>query len=51
MLREAGVTTGILPLIECHSPVAGTVACMKEVSEGRADFTGIDSNYGYIARK
>lgn len=42
---------GIFPLIECNEPVAGAITCLKEISEGRADFTGIDSNLGYIARQ
>lgn len=50
LTRVAGITTGIYPLIECRDPVANTVACLNDISNGRADFTGIDSNYGFIAR-
>ncbi|XP_055312827.1 transferrin-like [Sitodiplosis mosellana] len=51
VLHTAGVTTGIFPLIECNEPVAGgAISCLEEVNEGRADFTGIDSSLGYIAR-
>lgn len=51
IIRVAAMTTGIYPLIECQEPVAGGINCLKEVSEGRASFTGIDGNLGYIARQ
>ena len=39
-------------MIECNEPVAGgAISCLKEVNEGRADFAGIDSSLGYIARQ
>lgn len=50
-IRAAGITTHVYPMIECQKPVADTITCLKEVREGRADFTGIDSNFGYIARQ
>lgn len=51
IIRTAGITTGIYPLIECQEPVAGAISCLKEVSEGRASFTLIDGNLGYVARE
>lgn len=51
VIQTAGITTGVFPLIECMEPVANAVSCLKEVNEGRADFTTIDSNFGYIARQ
>lgn len=48
----AGITTGVYPVIECKEPVnQNSIGCIKEVNEGRADFTVIDSNFGYIARR
>lgn len=52
VIRAAGLTAGVYPLIECQDPVVfGTLGCLKAVDEGKADFTVIDSNYGYIARR
>lgn len=51
VIRMAGVTTGIRPEIVCNAPVYDAVTCLSEVAAGRADFVGIDSNYGFIARK
>lgn len=52
MIRAAGLTTGVYPSLECQNPVVmGTLGCLNEVHEGRADFTVIDSNYGYIAKR
>lgn len=51
LIHTAGVTAGVFPLIECNEPVAGAITCLKEINEGRADFTGIDSSLGYIARQ
>lgn len=45
------INIGIFPTIECTEPVGSAIACLKEVNEGRADFTGIDSSLGYIARQ
>lgn len=50
-MRTAGITTGAYPLIECRDPSPDTVACLNDVNKGRADFTGIDSNFGFIARQ
>lgn len=51
VIRTAGFTTGVYPTILCQEPVMGTLGCLREVREGRADFAVIDSNYGYIARR
>lgn len=51
VVRAAGITTGIYPLVECRDPAPNTVTCLNDVSKGRADFVGIDSNYGFIARQ
>jgi hypothetical protein len=45
------LTTGILPIIECGEPTSGSVSCLNDIAAERADFMGIDSTYGYIARK
>ncbi|XP_031637288.1 transferrin-like [Contarinia nasturtii] len=50
IVRVAGITTGIQPLIECNDPVGDAIHCLKEVNEERADFVAIDSSLGYIAR-
>lgn len=51
VLRAAGLTTGIIPSIICNSPRSDTVSCISDVNTNKADFVGIDSNFGYIARK
>lgn len=51
VIRAAGLTAGVYPSVECQEPVMGTLGCLKEVHDGRADFTVIDSNYGFIARE
>lgn len=50
VIRAAGITTGTLPLIECNQPASSTVQCLMDIKDKKADFMGIDSNYGYIAR-
>ena len=50
LVREAGITIGTLPLVNCYGPMANTVSCLSEISNDRADFMGIDSNFGYLAR-
>lgn len=50
VVRAAGISTGVFPIIECRDPSGSTVSCLNDVSNGRADFTGIDSNFGFIAR-
>lgn len=51
VVRAAGITTGIYPLVECRDPSTDTVACLNDINKGRADFIGIDSTYGFIARQ
>lgn len=51
VIKMAALTTGIRPQITCNRPRSDSVTCLSEVSSGRADFVGIDSNFGYIARK
>lgn len=51
VLRMAALTTGIVPNIFCNPPKSDTVSCISDVSSGKADFVGIDSNFGYLARK
>lgn len=50
VLRTAALTTGIFPTIECVDPTTSRMSCLNEISNNRADFTGIDSNFGYLAR-
>jgi len=50
VVRAGGITTGVYPLIECRTPAAGPVRCMNDIAQKNADFMGIDSNLGYIAR-
>lgn len=51
VIRAGGQTTGVYPLIECTEQTNGVVGCLREVSAGRADLTGIDSNFGFLARQ
>lgn len=51
VLKAVGITTGILPAIECPVSKANVVTCLSDISAKRADFMGIDSNYGYLARQ
>ena len=51
VLRTAAMTTGIYPIIECREPRSDSVSCISDVSSGKADLVGIDSNYGYLARQ
>lgn len=51
VIKMGGITTGTYPLVECRQPVENPVKCLLDIKERRADFMGIDSNYGYIARK
>lgn len=50
VLRTAALTSGIYPTIECVDPTTSRMACLNEIANNRADFTGIDSNFGYLAR-
>lgn len=51
VLRTAAITTGIYPIIECRDPRSDSVSCISDVSTGKADLVGIDSNYGFLARQ
>lgn len=51
MIRAGGITTGVYPLIECKEPAVNTVSCLDQISKGQADFIGIDSTLGFIARR
>lgn len=51
VIRMAGITTGIRPHISCNDPRSDAVTCLSEVGAGRADFVGVDSNFGFIGRK
>jgi len=51
VVRAGGVTTGVYPIIECREPATNVVSCLADVSAGRADLTGIDSNFGFLARQ
>uniref|UniRef100_A0A336LPD1 CSON015606 protein n=1 Tax=Culicoides sonorensis TaxID=179676 RepID=A0A336LPD1_CULSO len=50
--RAGGISTGTYPLISCNQgyPANSAVTCLYEISQGKNDIMGIDSNYGYIAR-
>ncbi|XP_055535032.1 transferrin-like [Wyeomyia smithii] len=50
VLRTAALTSGILPIIECTDPVTSRMACFSDIASQRADFIGIDSNFGFLAR-
>uniref|UniRef100_A0A8D8BFS2 Transferrin n=1 Tax=Culex pipiens TaxID=7175 RepID=A0A8D8BFS2_CULPI len=50
VLRTAALTTGIFPTIECPVDTTSRMTCMNEIANNRSDFTGIDSNFGYLAR-
>lgn len=51
VIRTAAVITGIFPNITCNEPSSNLSACLSDVSNDKADFVGIDSNFGYLARK
>lgn len=51
VLAAAALTTGIRPILECSEPLLSTVSCLSDIAAGKADFMGIDSTYGYTARK
>lgn len=50
VIRAGGITTGVYPIIECKEPATSVVSCLADVSAGRADLMGIDSNFGFLAR-
>lgn len=51
VIRAGGITIGIQPMIECSNPATSVVACMNDIANLRADFMGIDSNFGWMARQ
>ncbi|XP_050080234.1 transferrin-like [Anopheles maculipalpis] len=51
VLSKAGLTTGVYPSLQCNYPMTSRISCLREISAERADFAGIDSNYGYLARQ
>lgn len=51
VVKAAALTSGIVPEIICAPQKSDTVSCISDVSAGKADFVGIDSNYGYLARQ
>jgi hypothetical protein len=51
VLRMAALTTGIVPPIVCNSPKSEVIYCLSDVQKKNADFVGIDSNFGYLARQ
>lgn len=50
VIRTAALSTGIIPFIFCNDPRSDSVSCLSDVSGNRADFVGIDSNFGFLAR-
>ncbi|XP_058829124.1 transferrin-like [Topomyia yanbarensis] len=50
VLRTAALTTGIYPMLECTDPATSRMTCLNEIASQRADFSGIDSNFGFLAR-
>ncbi|XP_053686046.1 transferrin-like [Sabethes cyaneus] len=50
VLRTAALTSGIYPIIECTDPATSRMACLSDIASQRADFIGIDSNFGFLAR-
>lgn len=51
VLRMAALMTGIVPNIICNDHKSDTVSCISDVSSNKADFIGIDSNFGFLARQ
>lgn len=51
VIRMAALTTGIVPNIVCNDARSDAISCISDVSTNKADFVGIDSNFGYLARK
>lgn len=45
------MTSGVYPILECLEPQTSVVTCLNEINAKRADFMGIDSNFGYLARQ
>jgi Transferrin len=51
VLKSAALTLGIFPIIECSNPRSDAVSCLSDIHTQKADFVGVDSNYGYLARQ
>ncbi|XP_058118360.1 transferrin-like [Anopheles ziemanni] len=51
VLSRAALTTGVLPYVECNNPTTNRMTCLDNIANNRADFVGIDSNYGFLARQ
>ncbi|XP_052871790.1 transferrin-like [Anopheles cruzii] len=51
VLAKAALTSGVLPNLQCNNPIPNRISCLSEIAGDRADFAGIDSNYGYLARR
>lgn len=51
VVAAGGITTGVLPTIECLEPRVNVLECLKDIQSEDADLMAIDSNYGYLARK
>ncbi|ETN66054.1 transferrin [Anopheles darlingi] len=51
VLAKAALTAGVVPHLECNNPTTNRIACLREIAGQRADFAGIDSNYGFLARQ
>lgn len=51
VLAAVALTLGIKPIFQCANTRSDTVSCISDVSSGKADLVGIDSNYGFLARQ
>lgn len=51
VIRHAGISAGVLPQIGCKLHGANDLDCLQDINLSKSDFTGIDSNHGYIGRK
>ncbi|XP_059607421.1 transferrin-like [Phlebotomus argentipes] len=50
VISAGGLTSGVLPTIECRAPRSNPVACLNDINTNGSDFMGIDSNFGFLAR-
>uniref|UniRef100_A0A1B0DLF5 Transferrin-like domain-containing protein n=1 Tax=Phlebotomus papatasi TaxID=29031 RepID=A0A1B0DLF5_PHLPP len=50
VISAGGLTSGVLPTVECRNPRSNVVECLRDISTNGSDFMGIDSNYGFLAR-
>lgn len=51
VLAAGGITTGVLPTINCNEPRESVLDCLSDIRNEAADLMAIDSNFGYLARK